>query len=72
MLLEVELTVLAVFILLQFLCFRCFHVFFFPLMISRLQDHNTGSEERQRDIKKEERERKGGRKEGAEGADHSL
>lgn len=41
-------------------------------MISRLQDHNTGSEERQRDIKKEERERKGGRKEGAEGADHSL
>lgn len=57
------------FIVSLLLLFSCV---FFPLMIYRLQEHNTGSDERQRDIKKRKRERKGGRKEGAEGADHSL
>lgn len=47
-------------------------VYFFSLMIYRLSEHKTGSGERQKDRKKRERERKGGRKEGAEGADHSL
>lgn len=50
-----------------------FAVFMCFFMIYRLRERNTGSEERQRDIKKgREKERKGGRKEGAEGADHSL
>lgn len=49
------------FIVSLLLLFSC--VFFPSLMIYRLQEHNTGSDERQRDIKKKE-ERAEGRKEG--------
>lgn len=62
---EVEQTLPAVLILLQFLFFHCFHVFF-PLM------KNITQARRKTERQKKGRERKGGRKEGAEGANHSL
>lgn len=65
-----DLTPLVLLLSEQRLCI-CWFLF---VSLHSLQVHNTGSDERQTDILKKggKKERKGGRKEGAEGADHSL
>lgn len=67
--LEMDLTLLAVLLSEQCLCICCFHLF--PSTVSKNITQGQ-TKDRQPFKKGGKKERKGGRKEGAEGADHSL